>query len=318
MIWLPPEWKRQKSLQVVFPSKQSDWNYCLEEIRQTYVTLVSKTSFFQHSLIICDDIKEAKSYFKNINNIDFIELKTDDTWIRDFGVIQVFDDENLINLDFTFNGWGNKYEALHDNSLNQKLFKNSLKKIDFILEGGSIDTNGDGVLLTTSKCLLNKNRNTNLTKDEIETKLKTYLGIKKILWLDGGFLAGDDTDFHIDMVARFMDKKTIGYLSCKDRSDIHYQEFKKIENQLQNFEFDLLPIPMSDAIYYKNKRLASSYVNFTFINDAILLPIYNTKQDKEVIKLFEDFYPNRQIIPIDSTILIRENGSIHCATKNIF
>ncbi len=317
MIRLPAEWEKQEILQVVFPSKNSDWSEYLEEIRKTYINLIKQASSFQKVQVITQNLKETAHYLKDIQNIELLEFKTDDTWIRDFGIIQVFDDDKILNYDFTFNGWGGKYNSQNDNQLNQKMYKN-LIKVDFVLEGGSIESNGNGVLLTTSKCLLNKNRNPNLSKMDIENRLKALFGIKEILWLEGGFLAGDDTDFHIDMVARFMDKNTICYLSCSDRSDIHYKELKNIENQLKTFDFDLIPIPMPTPIFYKDRRLAASYLNFTFINDAILLPIYNVAQDQEVIKLFEEFYPNRKIIQIDSSILIRENGSIHCGSKNIF
>ena len=165
---------------------------------------------------------------------------------------------------------------------------------------------------------LKKNRNPHLNQKEIENSLKSFFGATDILWLEGGFLQGDDTDFHIDMVARFLDEKTICYLSCRDNSDIHYEAFKEIENQLKTFNFDLIPLPMVEPIFYQNRRLPATYANFVFINGAILLPIYKTPQDREIIKLFKQFYKNIKIIEIDSSILIRENGSIHCGSKNIF
>ncbi len=317
---LPAEWEKQKCIMITYPHKKSDWKCCLQEIEKTYIQIIKGISKYQKCLIICDDIKRVKNILDfNQDNLIFANISTNDTWIRDYGAIDLIDKDSVVSYDFTFNGWGKKFDASLDNLVNQKLykknfFKNSLKKIDFVLEGGSIDSNGDGVLLTTKKCLLNKNRNPFLSQEQIEKKLFEYFGLKKILWLKNGGLFGDDTDSHIDTLARFLNTDTICYVKCYNKDDEHYTELNKMEKELQQSGFKLVPIPLPDPVFYEGERLPATYVNFLFVNNAIILPIYNQKKDKEVIKIFRNFYPNKDIIPIDASILIREHGSIHCAT----
>jgi len=322
---LPAEWEKQECIMLTYPHKDSDWDYCLEEVKQTYKDIVKAISKYEKCLVICDDVGLAKSELKEIinHNIIFTQIKTNDTWIRDYGVIDVFDGGEVISYDFTFNGWGGKFDATLDDKLNNALYKNSifsnrLIKESLVLEGGSIDTNGDGVLLTTSKCLLNPNRNPKLSKEKIEQKLKNLFGLSKIIWLENGALTGDDTDSHIDTLARFLDKDTIAYVKCYDKNDEHYKQLEQMEKELQKTGFNLIPIPLPHPIFYTDERLPATYLNFLFINGALLLPVYDDDYDKEVIKILENFYPKVDIIPVNSTILIREHGSIHCSTMQRF
>ena len=233
-------------------------------------------------------------------------------------------------MDFIFNAWGAKYPADLDNVASAKIFeklqkmgffdKNLVKFIqkNFILEGGSIETNGK-TLLTTTKCLLSPNRN-RLSQAQITKKLKKYLGIKKVIWLENGELLGDDTDSHIDNLARFIDKKTIVYVKCYDKNDAHFRALNAMECELQKKckDFNLVPLPLPKAIYYKNVRLPASYANFIFANGAILVPIFGDKKnDKIALDIFKKVVKNREIIPIDSRILIRQGGGIHCASMNV-
>jgi agmatine/peptidylarginine deiminase len=276
-------------------------------------------SKYEKVLVICNDKKYVKNKLPKNPNIKLTELQTNDTWIRDYGAIDIYEEDKIISYDFTFNGWGEKYEFNLDNKVNSKLylqgiFDNILKKEDFVLEGGSIETNGEGVLLTTKKCLLNSNRNPNFSQGEIEKKLSGYFGLKKIIWLENGGLIGDDTDSHIDTLARFLDKETICYVKCYDKMDEHFNDLNKMEKELQQTGFNLIPLPLPDPIFYNGDRLPATYANFLYINGAVILPVYNQKKDEKVIGIFRDFYPNKDIIPLDATILIREHGSIHCAT----
>jgi len=322
---LPAEWERQEYIMLTYPHENSDWNCCLKEIKKSYKEIIKAISKYEKCLIICNKISSAKSELSDIinDNILFIEINTNDTWIRDYGAIDVFKKNEIISYDFTFNGWGNKFEAKLDNLVNnvlykKRIFSNKLIKKEFILEGGSIETNGKGVLLTTSKCLLNSNRNLLLSKNKIETKLKHFFGCKTIIWLENGYLSGDDTDSHIDTLARFLNENTIAYVKCFDEKDEHFFELNQMEKELEKTNFHLIPLPLPHPIYKDKKRLPATYLNFLFINGAILLPIYNDIYDKEVITFFENFYTNIDIIPIDSTALIREHGSIHCATMHRF
>ncbi len=322
---LPAEWERQECVMVNYPHKGSDWICCLEDVKKTYRDIIKAISKYEKCLVICNDVKSVRNELKDIinNNIIFTQAKTNDTWIRDYGAIDVFEDDEVVSYDFTFNGWGGKFEAKLDNESNSTLYKNGifsnrLIKEDMILEGGSIDTNGKRVLLTTSKCLLNPNRNPSLSKKEIEQKLKKFFGLTKIIWLENGTLIGDDTDSHIDTLARFLNKDTIAYVKCYDKKDKHFNELQKMENELKQTGFNLIPLPLPHPIFYNSERLPATYLNFLFINGAILLPIYNDRNDKKVIKILENFYPKIDIIPIDSTILIREHGSVHCSTMQRF
>ncbi len=318
---LPAEWEKQDCVLMVFPHANSDWADELLSAKSVFVKMASAICYKQKLILICDDIKSTKELFCYHNNISFVKLKTNDTWIRDFGPISIYDDNRRKLIDFQFNGWGGKFDFDFDNIISKQLFEQLCFK-DFVLEGGSIDSDGASTILTTSKCLLNPNRNPNLTKSEIEEVLKTTLGAKRVLWLNNGFLLGDDTDAHIDTLARFIDKDTIAYVTC-DKDDEHHNSLKKMEDELKSFKtiegnsYKLIPLPLPSAIYKDGRRLPATYANFLIINHAILLPIYDDILDTKMIELFKILFPNREIIPINSLRLIEEGGSIHCSTMNI-
>ncbi len=321
---LPAEWEKQKILLITFPHKKTDWNRYLKEIRKSYVEIIKTIAKFQKVLILSDNKKRVKSYFKKRKNLKFVEIKSNDTWIRDYGFITLLGEKRKYLYNFKFNGWGDKFSSSLDNKINRKLYKKGLFKKyklinrNFILEGGSIDTNGKGVLLTTEECLLNKNRN-NLSKREIAKKLKKFFNLKKIIWLKNGHLIGDDTDAHIDTIARFIDEKTIAYVKCYDKNDPHFKSLSKMEKELKKREFNLLPLPLPSPKFYDGERLPATYLNFLFINGALILPIYNDIYDEVAIKRLKKFFKNRKkIVTIDASILIREHGSLHCATIGIF
>lgn len=248
--------------------------------------------------------------FCSTRNLTFIEIPTNDTWIRDYGYISIKEDNEIKLLDFTFDGWGKKFEASLDNSVNTALHKKGymgttpLESIGFILEGGSIESDGEGTILTTTKCLCNPNRNAGLSKKAIEMHLEKYLGTQKVLWLDHGYLAGDDTDSHIDTLARFISVDTITYVQCTDREDEHYDTLQKMEKQLQTFRtqegipYTLIALPMTKAIYNKTgERLPATYANFLITNTALIYPTYSDKNDKIAHKIFEGLFPKKEIIP---------------------
>ena len=313
MNYLIPEWERQEFIQLVFPHKNTDWKEYLNEAIETFTKIAYAIASYQ-KVLICYEDRNSISHLKHKNFI-FRKVKNNDTWARDFGAISVKVDDEVKLLDFKFNGWGLKFPANYDNLISRKIF-NIYKSYNFVLEGGSIDTNGE-VLLTTSKCLLEENRNYPMSKKEIEKFLKNELFVKDIIWLNHGFLEGDDTDSHIDTLARFVNKDTIIYCKCEDRNDIHYKELKKMEEELKKTNFNLIPIPLPSPKHYNKERLPATYANFLITNDAVILPIYEDKKDNYVINLFKEIF-NKEIIPINSNILIRQHGSIHCITKEYF
>jgi len=328
------EWEEQKFVQLVFPHKDTDWNAYLDEAIATFVNIAKSISKYQKCLIVAKNLKYVKSLFENYKfkrNIIFTKIDSNDTWSRDFGGITIEENNQLTLLDFKFNGWGKKYPYNLDNKITQQLKLKGLlknykhKTINFVLEGGSIDVNTQGVLLTTTKCLLEKNRNPHLNKKTIEKTLVDLLGIKKILWLNSGALSGDDTDSHIDTLARFVSNNTIVYQSCTNKNNQDYQELKDMEEELKTFttlegaKYKLIPLPNIDPIYDEDdEQLPATYANFLIINGAVLVPIYNIKSDTVALDIFKSLFPKRDIIGIDCSTLIKQHGSLHCVTMQYY
>ena len=321
----PAEFEAQAFVQLIFPHANSDWAPYLEAASATVVHIIETIARFEKCLVICDDISRVKSYFTDHTNIFFLQALSDDTWARDCSAITLVSPKSKpVLMDFTFNGWGNKFDASLDNALTFSLaghFIAHYQKVDFVLEGGAIDSNGQGLLLTTSQCLMNPNRNPHCTtKKEVESILKETLGIQKTLWLDHGYLAGDDTDSHVDTLARFVDTETIAYVKYSDQQDEHYEALSAMEQELLALRdlggkpFRLIPLPMTKAIYYNGERLPATYANFLIINDAVLVPTYNDLHDQEAIAILKEAFPNREVIGIDCSVLIRQHGSLHCVT----
>ncbi len=312
-IRIPAEWEKQKSIMLVFPTTQKDWQHSIEAIQKSYVDFIKIITRFQKCIVICNNKTILNKYFDSFENIEIHEIKTDDTWIRDFGAIDIFINKQLKSYNFKFNAWGGKFEASMDNHFNRTYSKKGLLHVDFILEGGSIDNNGDGVMISTSKCIFNKNRNATCKQKDVKEKIKKLFGLKELIVLKNGALMGDDTDAHIDTLARFIDKETIAYAKCYDENDIQFEELKKMEKELKKTKFRLIPLPLPSPKMFKNHRLPATYLNFVFINGALIVPTYNDKNDKKVIKILEKEIKNREIIEIDASIFIREYGSLHCS-----
>ncbi len=319
---LPAEFEEQSFIQIIFPHAQSDWADYLEEAEENFIEIINAIADHQSCLVVCHDPDYVRSKFLLHRNLHFVQSATNDTWARDCSAISVYENDKALLLDFTFNAWGGKFEATLDNALSRNLcdyYDAPIQTIDFILEGGGIESNGKGTLLITSECVFNANRN-QLSKEESLTLLKQYLGVEQILCLDHGYLSGDDTDSHIDTLARFVDEHTIVYLKCDDEADEHYEELHKMEKQLQSFTnpqgepFTLVPLPFTRAIYDDDERLPATYANFLILNEAILLPIYNDEHDALAIETLGNCFEDRKIIPIDCSTLIRQHGSLHCVT----
>ena len=322
-IRLPAQWEKQEFIMLVFPYIKSDWKHSIKEIRSSYIRLIEVIIKYQKCVILSASKQEALHLLPKPENIEVLQVDTDDTWIRDFGGICIYKDGKLEILNFKFNAWGEKFGYKKDNRVNIKLneqqfFKSPLRDIDFVLEGGSIDTNGKGVLLSTQNCIFNKNRNPNLSKEQIIDTLKTTLGAKEMIILKNGTLIGDDTDSHVDTLARFVDTNTIAYVKCYDKNDEHYDTLDRMENELKATNFKLLPLPLPLPKYFQNRRLPATYLNFIFINGALVVPTYKDKNDKIALKILQDFFKDRDVIGVDASIFIREHGSLHCSTMNFY
>lgn len=329
-IHFPAEWYPQSAIQLTWPHKNTDWADIIDEVTTFYVALSKEIIKHTRLLIVCDQATEIKKYFtlSEQKNLILAQIESNDTWARDHGAISVFIDGKPVIYDFGFNAWGLKFASNHDNQITQKLFAENIfakeveyhNYLNFILEGGAIESDGEGTLLTTYKCLLAPNRNQPLTKKEIEQYLKKIFGLEQVLWLNHGYLSGDDTDNHIDTLARFCDKNTIAYVQCTDEKDEHYIELKKMEEELATFRmldgeaYKLIPLPMADAVFEDGYRLPATYANFLIMDKVVLVPTYNSNKDNVAIKQLQIAFPNREIIGIDCRTLIKQNGSLHCIT----
>ena len=327
---LPAEWEKQRCILMSFPHEDTDWASDLQASLTPFIRITQAIAYSQAVYIICKDKEKTASLFCSTRNLTFIEIPCNDTWIRDYGYISIRDNNETKLLDFTFDGWGGKFEASLDNNVNSALHKkgymgtSTLESIDYVLEGGSIESDGQGTILTSTSCLCNPNRNGGLSKEAVEKKLTSTLGVTRVLWLDDGYLAGDDTDAHVDTLARFVNSTTIAYVKCEDKEDEHYLALKRMEEQLQKFKtsngkpYTLVPLPMTNAIYNtQGKRLPATYANFLICNNALLYPSYEDKNDSVVHEIFKALFPDREIIPINCLKLIEQGGSLHCSTMQV-
>ncbi len=319
---LPAEFEEQSFVQVIFPHEKSDWSEYLEDAEENFINIIKAIATYQACLVVCADKEYVQSKFDSHTNIHFVEAPTNDTWARDCSAISVYEDGSALLLDFDFTAWGGKFEASLDNALSQRLssvYDAPMKKMDFILEGGAIESNGKGTLLITSECVFNPNRNA-LSIQESKKVLCESFGVSNILSLEHGYLSGDDTDSHIDTLARFVDEKTIVYLKCEDEEDEHYSQLQAMEAELKEFvdqdgeNFTLVPLPFTKAIYDDEERLPATYANFLIINKAVLVPVYGDNNDERALQTLSQVFPGREIIPVDCKTLIRQHGSLHCVT----
>jgi agmatine/peptidylarginine deiminase len=326
----PAEWEKQSAVLIAWPHKTGDFSNNLESVEQSYSVIADTITQYQRLIIVCrDDIHQQhiKGLITRHDDIDFIHATVNDIWVRDTVFLSVEKDGGITHLNFLFNGWGEKYQHQNDNDLNHKLlnakpFKGKAHKdIDFILEGGSVESDGIETILTTKQCLLNPNRNKGLTQQEIEQQLLVNLGAKRVLWLDQENLSGDDTDAHIDTLARFCSANTIAYTSCKDPDDLHYTSLKYMERQLQEFRnpvgepYHLVALPLPKPIFdEEDQQLPANYANFLIINHAVLVPTYSDPMDDIALKRLGECFPQHEIIAIPCRPLVHQYGSLHCMT----
>ena len=332
---LPAEWEPQSGVQLTWPHRDTDWAPMLDEVLAVYHQMAREISLREPLLIVAPE-GAAPGMLHVVCN-------TDDTWARDHGFITLIDDlrfkpprsqlsnihfPNCKLLDFCFNGWGEKFPAAHDNAINRRLYDVGAVKgeyvdhLDFVLEGGSIESDGRGTIFTTSQCLLAPHRNQPLTRQEIEQRLKDYLCADRVLWIDHGHLAGDDTDGHIDTLVRICPDDTLLYIRCDDPADEHYDDLRLMEEQLRSFRtldcrpYRLLPLPLPHPICDDDgQRLPATHANFLVINGAVLCPTYGQPDlDAEAMRIIGEAFPGRDIVGIDCRPLIRQHGSLHCCT----
>lgn len=334
------EWAPQKGVLMTLPHEGTDWAYMLPQVHACYIDILR--ALVRHDAKPCLLVPSAEYAARVLppdllGSVAITEAEYNDTWIRDYGPLTLKDGEtgSLRLADFGFNGWGLKFAADKDNLLINRLFgpgssgypENGYRNcLGYVLEGGSLETDGEGTLLTTSRCLCSPNRNGGLSKAEVERVLSNILGFNHFLWLDYGELAGDDTDSHIDTLARMCPEQTILYVGCGDRDDEHFGELERMKSQLRDLRtpdsqpYNLIELPLPEAVYDEEDghRLPATYANYLVTDKAVLVPVYaQPRLDELACKLIQVAYPDRVIEPIDCRALIRQHGSLHCATMQL-
>ncbi|MDD5285952.1 MAG: agmatine deiminase family protein [Desulfuromonadaceae bacterium] len=331
---LPAEWEIQDGVLMAWPHEGTDWAYILDDVRTVFVEIICQITRFERLLLTAPHADSAADYLKtagvDLSRVTICELPNNDTWARDFGPITVIFNDRPVLLDFAFNGWGLKFPANHDNLISKRLKQSgallpNLNTIGLVMEGGSIESDGLGTIMTTAECLLSPNRNPQLDKSEIERALASLLGAKRVHWLSNGRLAGDDTDSHIDTLARICPDNTILYQACDNPVDEHYEPLKLMENELKTFRspdgspYRLIPLPWPVARFDEQAhRLPATYANFSIINRAVLVPTYrDSKNDRVAEERIGQAFPGREIIGIDCLPLLEQHGSLHCVTMQL-
>ena len=330
----PAEWEPQSAVLIAWPHPETDWGPRLVDVEETYIALVAAITMFEDAVIcIADDDLQTyaearlRSARVDMHRVRFVTVEYDDTWLRDSGPITLVRGTGFRLLDFRFTGWGGKFEASRDDRLVEALTREGLfaggerSEIDFALEGGGIETDGAGTLLTTWRCL--HERHPQASREQLGAKLAGWLAQERVLWLDRGYLEGDDTDAHIDTLARFAAPDAIVYQACDDVADTHYDELQAMAAELAQLRtsegrpYRLFALPWPKPIFDDGRRLAASYANFLIVNGAVLMPSYGDVADARAQEVMAEAFPGRAIVPVPCRPLIWQNGSLHCITMQL-
>ena len=329
---LPAEWEPQQGIQLTWPHAQTDWKPYLDDITKTFIDMAKVITLDEKLFIVTPEPAHVKQLLaEHLNdeqraNIRYFEMPTNDTWARDHGAITLSNGAELRMLDFKFNGWGEKFDWQKDNAITAKMaqmgaFEGMIEDhTDFVLEGGSIESDGKGTIFTTACCLLAPHRNQPMTRKEIEERLLKSLHAQRVIWIEHGQLKGDDTDGHIDTTVRLAPNDTLLYI-YSDEDDEHFADFKAMEDQLKSLRtcdgmpYQLLRLPFPKAIYEGEERLPATYANFVILNHHVLCPTYaQPERDHLAMQQLQKAFPNHKIIGIDARTVIRQHGSLHCLT----
>lgn len=329
----PAEWEPQSAVQLTWPHADSDWRASLDDIEPVFAQIGAEIAKRQPLLVVCLS-PEHQANIRNqliehgapADSLLFGLARSNDTWARDYGPLTIIVGDQARIIDFRFNGWGGKFVATHDDKITAQLARtgvygnSTVERADLVLEGGAVESDGQGTLLATRHAVVTDTRNPGFNQTQIERQLRNLLGIKRFLWLDQGVLTGDDTDGHIDTLARFCDPRTILYSTCAT-TDPDFPALERMHRELVQFRqidgtrYRLIPLPPPGTHRDPTgRRLPASYANFLIINHAVLAPVYGHAHDNEATSVLKDCFPGRRIIPIDCGPVIRQNGSLHCLT----
>ena len=355
---LPAEWHRQTCVQLTWPHEDTDWRPYLDDITDTFIQIAKAVAHYESLVVAAKYPERVREQLEGsltdeeMGRVSIYECDNNDTWARDHAFITLVPvgDETLEGkglttsgagrplsqlggrrlLDFRFNGWGEKFAADKDNLVNRTLYGKGVfsgERVDyddFVLEGGSIESDGRGTVLTTSVCLMAPHRNQPLSREEIDAELRRRLRARRVVWINHGNLVGDDTDGHIDTTVRVAPHDTLLYIKCSDQADEHYADFCAMERELQALRTDdgrpyrLIALPMVDEIRYDDERLPATYANFLIVNGAVIYPTYDQPHnDQAAAEALRQTFPDHELIGIDSRVIIRQHGSVHCLTMQL-
>lgn len=336
-IRFPAEWAPQDGVQLTWPNDRGDWAPYLQQVEPVFVAIARAVAQRQRLLVSAYDVAHCNAVAERLraagvdmHRVSLYAVPADDTWARDHGPIGVYAADGTARLlDFVFDGWGGKYAADQDNAINARLaaagaFAAPVTPVELVLEGGGIETDGAGTLLTTTSCLLAPTRNPQFTQAQLEARLGELLGVDRFLWLTHGHLEGDDTDGHIDTLARFCSADTIAYQGCDDPHDVHFPALSAMAAELRGFTrrdaapYRLIELPWPRAKYSGDgRRLPATYANFLIVNGAVLVPVYNDPADAAALAALGKAFPGHEIVAIDCSALILQYGSLHCVTMQL-
>ena len=332
---LPAEWEPQSAVLIAWPHAGTDWVDRLASVEITYIALAAAVVRFQSLIIVVPDAElhahveaRLREHGVDLTRVRLVELPYDDTWLRDSGPITLSAGDDKYQLtDFRFTGWGGKFGSAQDDALVAGLVdagvfgKASHRRIDWALEGGAIESDGEGTVLTTWRCLVQ--RHPEQSREDMSDILRDGLQADRVLWLDYGYLEGDDTDAHIDTLARFAPGESIVFQACDDASDPHQDELQRMAGELAALRtrdgrpYQLYPLPWAEPILDQGRRLAASYANYLIVNGAVLVPAYGDKADDEAARIIGLAHPGREIVQVPCRALIWQNGSLHCITMQL-
>lgn len=330
-----PEWEPIEYVMLALPNEDTDWNYILPEAIDQYKRLVAAiTGEGIKVVLLCPKPEDAAEIMIDCPQqlITYVSMEYNDTWTRDYGMLSVVRNDRVRALDFGFNAWGLKFAADKDNLVNLSLQKKGFiskdvyrNERDFVLEGGSIETDGNGTILTTTRCLTSPNRNGGKSKPELNAMLSERLGADHVLWLDHGALEGDDTDSHIDTLARMAPDDTIVFTGTRNFDDPMFEPLLAMRAQLTMFRtpegnpYNLVELPLPDPVLDTDgQRLPATYANYLVANGIIFMPTYAQRdKDQLAMRSIRIAYPDYKVVGIDCRTLLRQHGSLHCATMQI-
>ena len=323
---LPAEWEKQAAVWLTWPQNQETWGAIGKDAEVAYREIVRAALRFQDVILLVDDAALGRRLQTELSpgarhKLETAVCPTNDSWTRDYGALTARAGGELVTLDFTFNSWGGKYPPWDKDDAVPRFMAERRERraveVDFVLEGGSIDVNGRGAMLTTRECLLNPNRNPKLAQGEIEEALRLWLGATDVIWLDAG-IHGDDTDGHVDDLARFSDPRTVLCAVESDARDENYAalkaNFASLNRHARGASLEAVEMPMPARQVKEGLRTPATYLNFLILNGAVLAPVFRDKRDDDALQIFEKHFPGREIVPIDCRALVFGQGAIHCSS----